>query len=308
MPIAQPDIPSWHEKAGVRSDPRRTLGPDDISKDFFPRRLVPHLNHPLVLARGEPERRYLEAQHLYQWLEFTSHFEISVVNRATKRIAEGQAGFDVSEHTRMGAFKIYVDEGFHSLVCLDVRRQIEAASGIPALPYDFSPFLAHLDAVVEEQPGHLVLLQLLQVVVFETLVTAILCDIPPDPDVMPLIRATVRDHAADEGRHHVYFTEFFTHLWAGLEPAERRIVATALPQLIVRSLQPATRSARVALTRLGLTDAEVATVLADSYDTASVTAGIRAMSARTMSLFERCGVLDIAGASEKFATAGLIVC
>ncbi|MEU9210513.1 diiron oxygenase [Streptomyces sp. NPDC048415] len=89
----------------------------------------------------------------------------------------------------------------------------------------------------EVLPGEPVLVQLLQVVVFETLVTSILKDIPKDPSVVGTVREIVRDHAEDEGRHHAYFAAFFKELCQGT-PALRVRAARCLPELVSRSLTP----------------------------------------------------------------------
>ncbi|MFF2079060.1 diiron oxygenase [Kitasatospora sp. NPDC058162] len=298
---------TWYEKAGVRRDARRLITPDDdITKEFFPVHLVPHLSHPRILQAEEPVRRYLAAQHLFQWLKFTSHFEVAVVNRATQRIAEGRAGLQATDDVRMDAFKIYVDEGYHSLYSLDVCKQIENRAGITALPYDFKPYLEQLDSVGTDFPQHRLLVQLLQVVVFETLITSILSDIPSDENVITVVRDTVRDHAIDEGRHHAFFASLFQELWTQLGSAERDLVASFLPNLIVRSLEPATRPARRALEQSGFSAETVRAVIEESYNRDAVLAGVRTASAKTVQLFEQCGVMDKPGAREGFIKAGLL--
>lgn len=299
-------VDAWYARAGVRSGQRRYDAPDpEVDKLFFPDQLIPHANHEAVLGLDPQRRRYLNAQHLFQWLNFTTHFEVAVVNRATQRIAEGNSGLSVPDHTRMGAFQIYIDEGYHSLYNLDVRRQLEARHNIAALPYDFTPFLHELDGVGAHLPGLNRLVQLLQVVVFETLITSILIDIPQDPRVMTLVRETVREHAIDEGRHHAFFSAFFRELWTQLAPSTRVTVAHFLPEMILKSLRPNIETVQAALRTVGLSEAVVRAVLADSYSAAATNAYIRTASAKTVHLFEECGVLDIPGARENFIAAGL---
>ncbi len=298
---------SWYERAGVRSSPRRFLaGQDDIHKAFFPEELIPHLSHPLIKAEDHQLRRYLTAQHLYQWLQFTTHFEISVVNRATQRIADGTSGVHLPAEARLTAYRIIVDECYHSLYSADVTEQLRARSGIDVLPYDFAPFLQRLDDVGSQAHEHRTLLQLLQVVVFETLITSLLRDIPGDEGVMTVVRDIVRDHAADEGRHHDFFASFFTHLWGQLDPATRQRMATYLPSLIVRSLQPAMPPIHAALRQAGIDEPAARRIAAESYDRDSTLAVIRTTSAKTIRLFTEHGILDMPGVSEQFADAGLL--
>ncbi|TNH29644.1 diiron oxygenase [Micromonospora orduensis] len=300
-------LESWYEKSGVRGSPRRVVSTDDdILKDFFPRHLVTHLAHPAVAETDEVIKRYLLAQHLYQWLNFTKAFEVGVVCRATKLIAEQDCGIEVPSRVRMDAYKILVDESYHALYSVDAVEQIQTRSGIEALPYDFQPFLDNLDRIGADHPRHRRLVQLVQVFVFETLITGLLVDIPKDPNVVSLVRQIARDHAIDEGRHHVYFADFFGRLWGQLEPGDRQVVAALLPDLIIRSLQPATRSASSALREIGFSPAAARSIIAESYDQESVTAGIRSAAERTIGILEDYGVLDQPGAREGFAESGLL--
>lgn len=298
----------WYEKAGVRSEPRRMIDEDDdIEKSFFPEHLVPHLDHPLIPKDDPLLRRYLVAQHAYQWLRFTMHFEVAVVVRASQKIADGSSGLLLSDTARMDAYKIVVDEGYHSLYSLDVQHQLVERSGIPALDYDFGPFISGLDDVGRDFPEHRRLVQLLQVVVFETLVTSILSDVPKDRGVVAIMRETVQEHAIDEGRHHAFFSAFFKHLWSQLDAPLRQRVADYLPDLVVRSLRPASDPARDALLASGFERGQVADIIADSFSRDRVMAGIRHSADKTLRLFEEVGVLDLPGARDRFTEKGLIL-
>lgn len=273
---------------------------------FFPRHLIPHMSHPLVAGADVPVLRYLEAQHLFQWLQFTARFEVAVVNRATERIAGGTSGVEVPMSGRLAAYKIYVDEGYHSLYSLDLVNQVSGQAGLEPLPYDFAPFLERLDAVADALPGHRRLMQLLQVVVFETLITSILRDIPADKRVMSVVRDTVKDHAEDEGQHHAYFSRFFGLLWSGLDEATRDRVAVHLPALITRSLRPATEPATNAMLVAGFPTAHIRTIVEESYSATAVNASNRVAAEHTIRLFEAFDVLDRPGVREQFTHAGLI--
>jgi hypothetical protein len=296
---------SWYDRAGVRSNPRRFADVEDIDKSFFKEDLVPHLRHHRIDPDDHKLRRYLIAQHLYQWLQFTMHFEVAVVNRATQRIADGTSGLELASETRLTAYRILVDECYHSLYSIDVVEQLQSMSGIAALPYDFSPFLRGLDAVGEEKPEHRRLIQLLQVVVFETLITSILADIPDDESVITVVRDIVRDHAFDERRHHAFFASFFPYLWGQLDPATRQQMAMYLPTIILRSLQPATKPAYDALRQSGFDERAAREIVVESYDRDTVLTSIRFASAKTVRLFQAHGLLDMPGVEEQFAEAGL---
>ncbi|MFF7367581.1 diiron oxygenase [Streptomyces tricolor] len=298
----------WYTKAGVRRDPRRLLREElGAGRLYFPPALIPYAAHPLVRALPAEAQQALAARHLFQYLGFTTHFETEVVNRATQRIATGRSGTDTPARTRLDAFRIYCDEGYHALYSFDVVRQIADASGVEPVPYDFAPFRERLDAVgVEALPGQPVLAQLLQVVVFETLVTAILGEVPKDERVLTVVRQIVRDHARDEGWHHAFFARFFRELWARQSAAERVRVARCLPGLVRSSLLPDLRPVRAALAAAGLGAARVEEVVHDSYPRAATERAMREAARHALRLFEETGVLAVDGARDAFLAAGLL--
>ncbi|MFC7247008.1 diiron oxygenase [Catellatospora aurea] len=306
--MSESPLADWHERAGVRVDPRRVLGDDlDDGKVLFPERLIPYLAHPLVAGLDSTTREQLVARHAYQYFAFTAHFETRVVNRATELIANGRTDVVLGGDVREDAYKIYCDEAYHALYSFDVVRQLEAATGVAALPYTFEPVITELDAVAAvclPQAGSLP--YLLQVVVFETLITSLLAELPNDPDLVGLVRTTVRDHARDEGRHHAYFARFFRELWTGCDPRTRREMATALPRLITQSLRPNQVAVAATLRAAGLTEPQVRDVLADVYAPDLVRRTAREQSAQSVRLFRSAGVLDLPGADEAFAQEGLI--
>lgn len=298
---------SWYHRAGVRVTPRRVLGDElDRGQLFFSPTLIPYWDHPLVTALSPLRRSELLARHLYHYLEFTAQFEMRVVNRAVERIAGGRTGVTCSADTRLEAYQIYCDEGYHSLYSFDLIAQVSAATGIAPLPYDFEPFRRRLDLVGERvMPHESVLTQLLQVVVFETLISSILNDIPKDPRVLTAVRDIVHDHSRDEGRHHAFFSTFFKSLWGEQTQTARARIAQCLPDLIRASLSPDLRPVHAALMASGLDNESAKHVLSDSYVPARVTAGIRAASRHTVRLFEATGVFDVPGGQDAFEAAGL---
>jgi hypothetical protein len=302
------DTHDWYERAGVRGGPHRTVtGPLDPATRFFPHHLVPYWTHPLVRALPERRRQELLARHLYHYLSFTAHFETRVVNRATERIADGRSGLTLPASVRLDAYRIYCDEGYHALYSLEVVEQIAEATGIAPLPYAFDPFLRQLDGIgAELLTGAPTLAKILQVVVFETLVTSVLGEVPKDRAVLPVVREVVRDHARDEGYHHVYFSRFFERLWSDLSTSLKRRAAHCLPELIVSSLAPDLRPVGAALTVAGLGPDAVRQVIADSYRTPRSKDALRTTARHTVRLFRDTGVLDQPGATDAFAAAGLL--
>ncbi|MFF5207793.1 diiron oxygenase [Streptosporangium sp. NPDC000396] len=273
-------------------------------KVYFPGNLVPYLDHPLVRDLAPRTLEELRVRHLYQFLLATTHLETRVVNRGAERIANNRIGIDVSPATRLDAFKVYCDEGYHSLYSLDLVRQVEAATAIAAPDWDFGGFADRLDATAGRLlPGEPVLAQLLQVVVFETLITGVLNELPNDTTVVTTVRDIARDHARDEGRHHRFFSRFFHDLWSALDSGLRDRAAPVLPALIEDCLLWDVHPVRRSLSLAGLTPADVETVIADAYGGAR---DIRQSASATVRMCRSAGVLDVPGARESFADKGLI--
>lgn len=296
---------NWYETAGVRGGARRMFADErEQAKVFFPAALVPYLEHDLVRPRGAAQREALTVRHLYQFLLATTHLETRVVNRGAERIANNRVGVQIPAALRQDAFKVYCDEGYHSLYSLDLARQVEAATGIAVPDWDFGGFAERLDATAARLlPGAEVLAQLLQVVVFETLITAVLNELPADPHVMTTVRDLARDHARDEGRHHRYFSAFFRHLWANLDQPTRARAAIALPALIEDCLRWDAQPVRRSLILTGLSPAEADTVVRDCYGGVPE---MRQVASATVRLCRSTGVLDQPGAWEAFAARDLV--
>jgi len=97
--------------------------------------------------------------------------------------------------------------------------------------------------------------------------------------VFSAVRATIQDHAVDEGRHHAYFRDFLRLLWPALGAAERRRATLLVPMLIDAFLSPDLPAIRVELSAYGLSRDEIEQVLDDVYR-ADLLAPQRATTAR----------------------------
>lgn len=298
----------WYDRAGVRSGIRRVFRDEsDQGKVFFPNDLVPYLEHEAVRALPSERRRELTVRHLYQFLMSTTHLETRVVNAGAERIANGRSGVDLPFAARMDAFKIYCDEGYHALYSLDMVDQIAAVTGIAVPDWDYGTFVARLDATaLRLLPDEPVIARLLQVVVFETLITAVLNELPGDPTVVTTVRELMRDHAKDEGRHHRFFAGFFHRLWAGLDASLRPRVAAAIPALIHDCLTWDLEPARRSLSLAGLDRDASHAVIADCYGGHAGDQWVREVSVATVRTCESAGVFEAPGAREAFAAAGLV--
>ncbi|MEX5636126.1 3-isopropylmalate dehydratase small subunit [Parafrankia sp. FMc2] len=301
-------LASWHERAGVRSTQRRLLGELDQGWTLFPRKLMPYLDHPLIAQLGPEQQKVLTARRLYDYLSFVVHLEAKVVNRGTRIVALDELGLGLPAQLRTDGWKIYCDEAYHAVSGMDLLEQVERTSGIPALRYDFTLVMETLrDAgreVGADLPG---LDHLLEVIVFETVVTELLKDIPKDETVVPVIRQVVADHAADERAHHAFYTVFYDELWAKLDRRQRELVARSLPNIITACLSPDVSAVRRSLSAAGLTDSDARQVIDEAYPQERVRDDIRRSAHKTIRMFQAHDVLDFPGAAEAFESAGLLL-
>jgi hypothetical protein len=297
----------WHEQAGVRRQPRRLLAEDrELGLVLFPEKEIPYLGHEAVAALPTGARDALVARHLYQYLLYTVHLETKVVNRGVAMMAHDEVGYPMAPAIRLDALKVYCDEGYHALYNLDIIQQVASATGTPVLPYDFQPRLDRLDRTADRfLPDQPRLAHLLQVVIFETMVTSILADVPHDPTVHRVIRAVVGDHARDETYHHALFVKVFRELWVQLPAALRTAVAQAIPHLIDDCLRPDLAVFGAALRSAGLAAPLVDEILAESYSEEAVRAAIREASRHTVRLCRSVGAFDLPGAADHLAELGL---
>ncbi|MEV5953050.1 diiron oxygenase [Streptomyces sp. NPDC051987] len=297
----------WYEQAGVRTGVRRMFHEDtERGKVFFPAALVPYAGHEAV-RRLPPERlRELTVRHLYQFLLSTTHLETRVVNTAAEAVANARTGLDLPAALRPDAFKVYCDEGYHALYSLDLADQIAAATGIPVPDEDYGGFVDRLRASARRAlPDAPALAALLQAVVFETLITAVLNEVPGDPAVVGVVRDLLRDHARDEGRHHRFFSALFRELWTHLSATDRVKAAHALPELIRTALTWDLAPVRSSLRLAGL-DADTARQVAD--DCCAPGPDPRRLNDTARSTLRLCaavGVFDLPGTREHFAAHGL---
>ena len=269
--------------------------------------MVPVAGHPLVRKLPDDVFERLLVQHLYRYLDFTAKLEHLVVNRTVLGIAHGTVGIVLPEEMRLDAYKIYCDEAYHALFSADLLWQVRAATGIdpqlPPQPY----FLRRLGALQRAAPGQLrPLVELLFVVVSETLISATLTQAVEDHEVSEAVRNTLQDHALDEGRHHTYFATFLRLLWQQLDRPTRQAAAPLVPELIDCFLRPDLVPIRLELRGYGLAADEVEQVIEEVFPTSAVTSFGRSASRQTLRYFSVLGALDDPRARAGLEQRGLL--
>lgn len=298
----------WHDQASVRRRERRAYQDEEaLGKVYFSPNLVAIVRHPLVLNLGPAVRREILIQHLYNYFDFTSSFEVEIVNWGVQRIFLGKTGFELPEEMLLDAYKIYCDEAYHSLFCADIKHQIQAVTGVVPNPLDFEAFLSKLDMVQASVPADLKpTTRLFIVILFETLISLILHQIPEDENVISAVRQSVSDHAEDEARHHAYFSTFLDIVWPQITKQQQLIIGPLLPHFIIKSLEPNYEAIKHRLSKFDLTHAEIEQIVEESYPYSEVIAGLRKTARVTLSILERNGIYEDPKTLEAFQISGLL--
>lgn len=300
----------WDKRASVRRRPRRLVWPNASMGLFFPPELHPVAMHPLVTARGEAAVERLLLERLFSYLDFTTELENLAVIPVTLKISRGRSGLNLPEAMCADAYKITTDEAWHAQFSDDFVRQVETVTGVRRQPSGSMPppaFAERLDALRADLPHDVRGVEaLLFAIVSETLISGILADIPRDARLPPPVRELVRDHAEDEGRHHVYFRSVLRHLWPALTARERRAVGPLVPAAIQAFLTPDYRQAMASLSALGLSTEEIDQVVTESWPTSQVADDIAVAAGRLTSYFTEVGALDDDYTQESFGRAGLL--
>jgi hypothetical protein len=299
---------SWDERASARRAPRRELTDANGSKSLplFSPSLVPAARHPLVRELGPEARDVLLTRHALRYLDFTAKLEHLVVNETVLSIAHGVCGIDLPDEMRLDAFRIYCDEGYHALFSADLMHQIQMRTGVKASredPFFLTAFAEICEGLAPEQRP---LARMLFVIVSETLITASLAESSRKTDMDPALRASLEDHASDEGRHHVYFAGYLPRLWAQLDASNRVLAAELLPDLLRAFLHPDLTGIEADLVLAGMSSEEAEQVVAETCSPEAIRRHTAGSSGRTVEYFRRLGALDHVHVNERLVEVGAV--
>jgi hypothetical protein len=303
----------WDARSGVRSKRRRLLTDEDdlgAQREYFPRNLVAACQHPAVIALGPEAIQSLLVQRLYQYLDFTEVLELEVINPVLLELAHKREGLNLPEDMRFDAHYIYVDEGYHGLVSADLKRQVEEKTGITPIPVGSHHFLRRLnqiEATVLSESRSLVRLGF--AIISETLISATLSEIPDDKWLVKAVSEAMRDHAEDEGRHHIYFAKLLDVMWPQLTPNQRLTIGPLLPEFIRAFLDPDRPATEAMLQGSGLDSKEISAVVEEYYPetvaTDTTREAARKVARATLRHIVRNGILEDPQTLEAFQVAGL---
>lgn len=297
---------SWSRRSTVRTRPW-----PDVAQlgggSLFPRELVPVAGHPLLDEQGGL-RDKIVARHLYRHMHFTAKLEHLVVNEVARKLAHGEAGVQIPEQMKLEAFKLYCDEAYHAVVAAEIAFSVARDRGVTADWQDQPYFMMRLERIKDKAGTHLApLLNLLFVIVSETLISGTLDRAAGFHDLDGVVRQALQDHAHDERRHHAYFRDVLKQLWSQLGRRERVEAGVFVPALIDAFLCPDFHSLEEELRGYGLTAEVARQVVSESYPSTIVRRDRNRFARHTLRYFYQLGATSDLAVAEAFAEAGFEV-
>lgn len=295
----------WERCASVRSRPPRTVTGDDTM--YFPPELFPPTSHPLVADREVDVAARLLVHRFYAYMDFTIVLEQFAVIPVCTHISRNRLGIPVPIRICEDAFKINTDESWHAQFSFDVMRQVELRTGVPVSLPDMPQFVVRINEIRRRlDPDLHGVDRLIFAIVSETLISALLSELPKDRRLPAGIRELIGDHAEDEKRHHAFFADLLHHVWPALSRDQRGRLGPWIPELIFAFLEPDYLATRYALHEVGLAPPEIDQVMTESYPADAVSRSICAGARATVKHFSRVGALSDAATMEAFDSAGLL--
>ncbi|MCA2964950.1 MAG: diiron oxygenase [Acidobacteriaceae bacterium] len=286
----------WHTKAWVKKP----------EKQYFPARLFPAADHPLVLARGEQVRRALLVKRLYGYASFTALLESDLVNPVTLLIAAGRLPVAFPAAMRQDADLILIDETTHAAESNKLIAEVELLTGVRSTPFTPEPMAKYARLIDAQTPELRGLCQLACGIVSETLISSTLSGIPSDPATKAMVQEYAREHGRDEARHHAFFSQVLQHSWPQLTAAQKETVSLVAPRFMTAFLSPDVPSISNDLLSLGFTAEQTAQIVAEKVTTPETMAGIRTSVQKSIGYFAALGALELPGVREAFEDEGLL--
>jgi hypothetical protein len=296
----------WHERASVRTRPDRLAGATLDRRRLFPDRLIPILQHPLLQDSPEHIREAVRSRHLLRYLDFTLVLETDVVNPIALAIAHGRDGLSLPPRMRQDAFKVYCDEAYHAVFTSELLESLRGLADPTVRPSRAYFIERFLEIAAKSEPELRLPLRFLFVAISEMLITGTLQQLPDDGSVTEPVRLMVADHAADEARHHAFFSRYLEHFWQPLDRDRAVTLARLAPDLIACFLAPDLDSLYAELGTYGFSRDDRWRILAETFENPRVRRQRARMARPVVAGFTRLGILEVPEVRDRFRAHGLL--
>ena len=262
---------TWDARSTVRRQgPRHTNMADQV----FPEAFTPLLRSVRLQGASAAQRHGLQRSALFRFLNFTHKLELLVVNTVTANIALGRYDLFLPRRIRLGAHKLYVDEGYHALAAFEAMAVLQQSDGPGLLTEAPPPFLSAIRDGLEfgNDMRRRYLGELFFVIASEMLISSTLHDAQAQAGMGGPIREMLRDHAMDEARHHAFYRDVLDTIWDQLDRDDQHHLAAMMPDLVAGYCQPDRPALRADLRWLGLAPHEIEDVLDEIHSPRSTAA------------------------------------
>jgi len=275
----------WDNRAAVRTKPRSPVFIDEEGY-FFDPCLVPLLAHPRFSNASSDLKRELSILQLSRYLFDTENMETQIVNPALLAIQR----LPLPRPVKTDAYKIYTDEGYHTLMSAEARQKIHCETGVAeiALPVARTQMgildqIAALPASIRDAG------LFCAAAVNETLISANLAQ-ANDRRLIPAVRKLIADHADDEAVHHVFFSSVFETLWRQWPREEQVLLAPVIVNAMSAFLAADSLSLAEDLKRIGLAKEQAMKI---SSETVASSTMPQPPLDGTLKMLRRAGALEL---------------
>ena len=202
---------------------------------------------------------------LQRYLYFTINLELLVVNPNLLRLAKQSRTLNLTDDENLAIHKMYIDEGFHALFCVDLVQQVEVMTNIKPKFKSEPSFMRKLK-LMNNMANDEFISGILFTCVAETLITSNLTDVTRQGDTPISVRHVMQDHAQDEARHHAFFKAFIRKIYRE-NPLSLRNVLHLVPYSIMAFIEPDREHLRLGMMQVGVSRADAEQIIADTYPT-----------------------------------------
>ncbi|WP_460133171.1 diiron oxygenase [Pseudomonas sp. S1_E04] len=284
---------NWNTRASVRTSDHHYKLPSDLekqlqSRNWFPPALLPYLNHPEIKLADQAITKRLCANHLVNFLHYTTLLEHRIVNRSVEVIIHDELDFPILPHMKTAALQLYTDEGYHALFSNQLAEQIIGFYGMTDQPVTHKR-ITRLNNLIDSVPNkQRALTWFLVGFVSETIIAKDLRDIYQNSLVCS-VQDMLSDHLTDEARHSRYFSEVFHYLWLQMNDELRMSSAIQLLEILLIFFETDEQWLERSLRSVQLSEATVEQILVTMADPHAHTLRIRSGASATFQALKKAG-------------------
>lgn len=300
----------WNTRASVRTSDYQYKLPPDLekqleSRDWFPPALLPYLKHPEVKLADKAITKRLCANHLVNFLNYTTLLEHQIVNRSVELIIHDELEFTIPSRMKTAALQLYTDEGYHALFSYQLAEQVSKFYDM-ATQSTIHRRITKLNQLIHTTPDKQKSITWLLIgFVSETIIAKDLRDVY-QKNLVCCVQEMLKDHLADEARHSRYFSEVFHYLWIQMSDEQRILSAKQLLDIILIFFETDKKWLELSLRSVQLSETTVDQVVTMMADPHAHILRAREGASTTFQALKKAGFFKRTDIRQLFSNVGLI--